>query len=56
MDKDPTMSVRELSVIEFSHLERIKTRLKDLTLQFDDVKPHTAQGTQDYAPTLGLTE
>ena len=40
----------------FNNLRRSKTKLRDLTLQFDNARPHTAQRTQSYMSAVGLTD
>ena len=38
----------------FTNLKQKKTRLKDLTLQFDNAKPHTAQKIKDCISSQGV--
>ena len=38
----------------FTNLKQKKTRLKDLTLQFDNAKPHTAQRIKDCISSQGV--
>ena len=39
----------------FFNLKRSKTKLKELTLQFDNARPHAAQRSQEYLTSEGIT-
>ena len=39
----------------FANLKRSNTKLKELTLQFDNARPHTAQRSQAYLTSSGIT-
>ena len=38
----------------FNNLRQSKTKLRDLTHQFDNARPHTAQRTRSYMSAVGL--